>query len=61
MDFVSLYDFMQLCLNLFSDLGERIINFMSYQFLGSPLIFWVLGAGLLTYLTAKLIISIITP
>lgn len=61
MDFLEVYEFSQLLLNLFSDIGQRMINFMNTQFLNQPLIYWLLGAGLTIYLGYKIIGSIVIP
>lgn len=61
MNFLEIYNFSQVLLNLLSDIGQRMINFMSTEFLGYPLMYWLLGAGLTIYLGYKIIGSIVIP
>lgn len=61
MDFLEIYDFSLALLNLFADIGQRMINFMSTDFLGYPLMYWLLGAGLTIYLGYKIIGSLVIP
>ena len=41
------------------NVGRNVIEFLGEDFFGHPLIYWLFGAGLITYLTAKIVLNFI--
>ena len=52
-DYVDFLDF-------FKRTAKSIVDFLSTNILGSPVIYWLLGGGLIVYLTWR-IIQAVTP
>lgn len=46
--------------NRIKNIAYDIVDFLNSNILGQPLIYWLLGAGLVAYLTYRIIIAI-TP
>lgn len=61
MQFTQLYQHMLTLLGYLKGLGVLILEFLFTNFLGSPLIYWMLGAGLIVYLGVKIATAIILP
>ena len=47
-------------LNLFSDLGSLLVELLFRNFFGYPLAFYLFGAGLISYLVAKILLELVT-
>lgn len=58
MGFIDFYNFMNDLLMFLKEMALNIIYFTTQDIFGRPLLFWLFGAGLITYLTFKLIQSL---
>lgn len=57
---ISILNFASYLLSLLSSLGNIIVDFLFADFLGYPLVYYMFGAGLVTFLTAKILLELIT-
>lgn len=55
MGFVDFYDLCNDLLIYLKELSLNVLDFVTSDILGRPLLFWLFGAGLITFLTFKLI------
>lgn len=57
---IEIYNFCSYLLDLLSSLGNIVIDFLFRDFFGFPLVYYMFGGGLIAYLTAKIILELIT-
>lgn len=54
------FDFYLKLFNYFKSTAKNVLNFLDYDVLGYPVIYWLLGGGLIIYLAWR-IIQAVTP